>query len=107
MAIYKVEWDTNEEQVELPKEVSVPDEVLPDDVADWLSNRYGWCISELERVKHQCSRQELTWEKEPLKDGDIIFYRGICPTCSKAWELVFVEVIHGLWDVENNKYVNI
>ena len=48
MAVYKVKWDTDEEQVSLPGEVDVPNDVLPEEVADWLSDQYGWLVSELE-----------------------------------------------------------
>lgn len=40
-----VEWDTDGEDVEdLPKIIAVPNEIEDDDVADWLSDHYGWCV---------------------------------------------------------------
>lgn len=40
-----VEWDTDGEDVEdLPTIIAVPNEIEYDDVADWLSDNYGWCV---------------------------------------------------------------
>lgn len=40
-----VEWDTDGEDVEdLPTIIAVPNEIENDDVADWLSDHYGWCV---------------------------------------------------------------
>ena len=49
---FKVDWDTNEEagKVELPEIVDVPDDIPPEEVADYLSDRYGWCILQLDEV---------------------------------------------------------
>ena len=40
-------WDTDtaEEREMLPKEVDIPDGIEGDDIADWISDKYGWCIS--------------------------------------------------------------
>ena len=48
MAVYKVKWETDGKRVSLPKEVDIPSEVDPEEVADWLSDQYGWLVSELE-----------------------------------------------------------
>ena len=40
-----VEWDTDGEDVkDLPTIIAVPNEIEYDDVADWLSDHYGWCV---------------------------------------------------------------
>ena len=44
---YRVDWVTDGETVALPKIVDVPDGVKADDVADWLSDNYGWCVNSL------------------------------------------------------------
>ena len=41
----KVSWDTDGETVTgLPGVVHVPRRVEDDDISDWLSDQYGWCI---------------------------------------------------------------
>ena len=45
MKITNIIWDTDGEIVEnLPKEVELPENTNIDDVADWLSDNYGWCV---------------------------------------------------------------
>ncbi|MEE3358212.1 MAG: hypothetical protein VZR31_09010 [Lachnospiraceae bacterium] len=42
-----VEWDTDgmdEEELDLPSEVEVPSELDDEDVADYLSDTYGFCV---------------------------------------------------------------
>ena len=49
MQRFKVKWETDGETVDLPDVVNVPNSVKPEDVADWLSDKYGWLVSKLER----------------------------------------------------------
>lgn len=45
--VYGIEWDTDgisPESLGLPVEVQVPSSVGEDGIADWLSDRYGWCV---------------------------------------------------------------
>lgn len=40
-----VEWDTDGEEVDdLSSEVEIPYDVDEDDIADWLSDEYGYCV---------------------------------------------------------------
>ena len=40
-----VEWDTDGEEVDdLPSEVEIPYDVEEDDIADWLSDEFGYCV---------------------------------------------------------------
>jgi hypothetical protein len=42
-----VEWDTDgmdEEELDLPSEVEIPGELDDEDVTDWLSDNYGFCL---------------------------------------------------------------
>lgn len=42
-----VEWDTDgmdEEELDLPSEVEVPNDIDEDQVSDWLSDLYGFCV---------------------------------------------------------------
>ena len=42
-----VDWDTDgmdEEELDLPNEVEVPSDIDEDQVSDWLSDIYGFCV---------------------------------------------------------------
>ena len=44
----KVDWDIDLDdvnEVKLPTFVEVPETIEDDDVADWLSDEYGWCVN--------------------------------------------------------------
>ena len=55
MLRFKVEWDTEQDDGEvftpqecgLPTHVEVPADVEDDMVADWISDKYGYCILSL------------------------------------------------------------
>jgi hypothetical protein len=39
-------WDTDGQKIDdLPEIVDVPVGTDTEDVADWLSDKYGWCVS--------------------------------------------------------------
>lgn len=42
--VVKVYWDTDGEEVELPNVVEVPSDIDEEDISDWLSDKYGWCV---------------------------------------------------------------
>ena len=43
--IFNIEWDTDGEPVpELPREIDVPAGLSDDEVTDWLSDEYGFCV---------------------------------------------------------------
>lgn len=50
--VVNIVWDVDEEDGEedpgLPTEVEVPDDVDEDDIADWLSDEYGYCVESYE-----------------------------------------------------------
>lgn len=53
MKAVNIVWDVDEEiygnmidELALPSEVEVPDEVMKDDVADYLAENYGFCVFE-------------------------------------------------------------
>lgn len=41
-------WDFDEGEegsfTELPARVDIPSDVYDEDIADWLSDTYGWCV---------------------------------------------------------------
>ena len=43
--IITVDWDTDGENVELPKEILVPGFISDDEVSDYLSDTYGFCVN--------------------------------------------------------------
>ncbi len=46
MLVFNIVWsvDETEDLEELPVQVEVPDEVDEEDIADWLSDQYGYLI---------------------------------------------------------------
>lgn len=57
VCFHNIKWDTDGEKVELPKTIAVPKEDFEPDFdfdaqsADFLSDRYDWCIKSLEISK--------------------------------------------------------
>lgn len=52
----KVAWETDGEAVGLPDIVEIPDEVVEDEggeIADYLSDNYGWLINGVEILKEK------------------------------------------------------
>ena len=39
-----IEWDTDGEDIDLPSEVCIPNNIADEDIADYLSDNYGFCI---------------------------------------------------------------
>ena len=44
MKAININWDTDGEDINLPKEVVVPANLDVDEVADFLSDVYGFCV---------------------------------------------------------------
>ena len=42
--IVSVIWDTDGKDVSLPSEVEVPAELKKEEIADYLSDKYGWLV---------------------------------------------------------------
>jgi len=47
MKVYLIDWETDNEIVDLPNEVIVPNEILDEDIANYISDKYGWLIKSL------------------------------------------------------------
>ena len=47
---YRVDWELDGHDLDIPEVVEVPDSVDVDDVADWLTDTYGWLVEGLEEV---------------------------------------------------------
>ena len=48
---YRVFWETDGETIDLPEQVEVDKTVQLDDVANYLSDKYGWLVREVYEVK--------------------------------------------------------
>ena len=44
MKAINIKWDTDDQVVDLPTEVEIPEGCSEDDVADCLSDEYGYCV---------------------------------------------------------------
>ena len=44
MQVTNIKWVTDGEDVDLPTEVEVPDNMEDDEIADFLSDTYGWLV---------------------------------------------------------------
>lgn len=44
MKVTDIKWETDSVDVELPKEVEVDDNMSDDEIADYLSDTYGWLV---------------------------------------------------------------
>ncbi len=44
--ITDIVWDTDDEDIDLPTEVTIPQGEIEDEeeIADWLSDNYGWLV---------------------------------------------------------------
>lgn len=44
MKVTDIIWETDGEVVDLPSEVEVDDDMLDNEIADYLSDTYGWLV---------------------------------------------------------------
>ena len=44
MKVNDIKWETDGEVVDLPTEVEVDDDLDEDEIADYLSDEYGWLV---------------------------------------------------------------
>jgi hypothetical protein len=44
MIVSDIKWETDGEVVDLPTEVEVDDDLDEDEIADYLSDEYGWLV---------------------------------------------------------------
>jgi hypothetical protein len=47
MPSYSVILDTDGQKIDLPEVVDVPSDIDPEDIADYLSDEYGWLVESL------------------------------------------------------------
>ena len=44
MKAINIKWDTDDQVVDLPTEVEIPKGCFEEEVADYLSDEYGYCV---------------------------------------------------------------
>ena len=44
MKAINIKWDTDDQVIDLPTEVEIPEGYSEDEVADYLSDEYGYCV---------------------------------------------------------------
>ena len=64
-----IEWDTDGEDVVLPSEVEIPDNIEEDAIADYLSDEYGFCVFGFGIEKEQ--KKETKKRKKRIADCKI------------------------------------
>ena len=45
MKVTNIDWETDGEEDDLPKEVEVANDMSDDEIADYLSDTYGWLVN--------------------------------------------------------------
>ena len=45
MRVKEIDWETDGVEVELPTAVTVPSDLEEDEIADYLSDQYGWLVN--------------------------------------------------------------
>lgn len=58
MKAVNINWDIDrddyinlaEQDMLPPTEVELPDDIQNDDIADWLSDNYGWCVNSFDII---------------------------------------------------------
>ena len=54
MTILNIKWDTDGFIIpELPKSIVLPKDTPIEEVADWLSDRYGWLVESFEYIPEE------------------------------------------------------
>jgi hypothetical protein len=75
LEITDIDWETDEEDVDLPASVLVPSSVVEDEIADYLSDEYGFLVrgyvlnAEYEAVQAKVTRP-VKEEEEPEEESD-------------------------------------
>lgn len=107
MKATNIVWDKDldDEDVNLPNEVEIKGNVRPDDIADYLSDEYGWCVSSFSIDDIKLSR---TFEVELSLLSDGLFNLCISHNGSsgKKYEGIAAEHVHHIFANEVNEMVD-
>ena len=58
MKAINIQWDTDNEMIDLPTEVEIPEGYSEDEVVDYLSDEYGFCVFSFDIDDDE---EEWTW----------------------------------------------
>ena len=67
MKAINIKWDTDDQVVDLPIEVEIPEGYSEDDVADYLSDEYGYCVFSFDIDDDEKMRNFITNELACLR----------------------------------------
>jgi len=85
MKVTDITWDTDGEDIELPTEVEVPNDIAhdedgridEDEIADYLSDEYGWCVISFSLpTDDEMIRQALIKGFQDYYEHTSAFYQG-------------------------------
>ena len=80
MKAINIEWDLTDDVVDyniddcdVPTEVDIPNDIKEEDVADYLSNEYGFCVESFQLVKpfDELTKEELWKLREEVIIGSL------------------------------------
>lgn len=87
MKITNIIWDTDGTPVDdLPQEVNIKDKINLNDIADYLSDTYGWCVESFEIDNERGLKKMKQWQK---LTKDIMDYWSDCimQDCTSDFEV--------------------
>ena len=64
-----IDWETDGQEVDLPKTVEVPDDLDADEIADYLSDEHGFLVNTFQ-IKDAEERYMADWENSPYSSWD-------------------------------------
>jgi len=65
----KIDWETDGQEVDLPKTVEVPDDLDADEIADYLSDKYDFLVNTFQ-IKDAEEGYMADWEGSPYSSWD-------------------------------------
>lgn len=64
-----IDWETDGQEVDLPKKVKVPDDLDADEIADYLSDKYDFLVNSFQ-IKDAEEGYTADWENSPYSSWD-------------------------------------
>jgi len=92
-----IEWDCdNEGEVNLPAEVEIPDAIAEDEIADYLSDTYGFCVIGFVVETDPSTKSGL------LTDEKFNFHLGVLQEAGFTWEQAMA-IMNAIVDAQSIK----
>jgi hypothetical protein len=88
-----IDWETDGQEVDLPKTVEVPDDLDADEIADYLSDEHGFLVNtfqikDAESFDAERARYTADWENSPYSSWDDAWSDDVnFPTVEKSEKL--------------------